>query len=303
MDWWMFAPALTCLVPSGIVGHGIEYVIINFWCTQVFLRSFTPVYAYATSRFLGFPALGKEKNPISPPKLSLNYLSDTKVPWASTYWLLMKASQASLRTVTVAKVGLDSGRLREALGERSIQMTYISHIACFFSFQWSLPVDLQPQMLKTDARFQDSDQFDLNGPISRRCHIMWCILSFQFLQDTLDALFNIMMENSDSDTFDTLVFDALVSTDARRQTAKRIQNSDLGAWRKQTRRWLRGNSLWNLLGRLHLFYLFFNWCLCAEFCPFFYFTTKYDQESKQCLSFFMIKKDHILFFLNYFNKI
>ncbi|XP_048465139.1 dedicator of cytokinesis protein 1-like [Rhincodon typus] len=32
----------------------------------------------------------------------------------------------------------------------------------------------------------------------------------QFLQDTLDALFNIMMENSDSDTFDTLVFDSLV---------------------------------------------------------------------------------------------
>lgn len=36
-------------------------------------------------------------------------------------------------------------------------------------------------------------------------------LFLQFLQDTLDALFNIMMENSDSDTFDTLVFDALVS--------------------------------------------------------------------------------------------
>uniref|UniRef100_A0A8C1WBH2 Dedicator of cytokinesis 1 n=1 Tax=Cyprinus carpio TaxID=7962 RepID=A0A8C1WBH2_CYPCA len=32
----------------------------------------------------------------------------------------------------------------------------------------------------------------------------------KFLQDTLDALFNIMMENSDSETFDTLVFDALV---------------------------------------------------------------------------------------------
>ncbi|XP_068161895.1 dedicator of cytokinesis protein 1 [Antennarius striatus] len=32
----------------------------------------------------------------------------------------------------------------------------------------------------------------------------------KFLQDTLDALFNIMMENSDIDTFDTLVFDALV---------------------------------------------------------------------------------------------
>uniref|UniRef100_A0A8C5AIS3 Dedicator of cytokinesis 1 n=1 Tax=Gadus morhua TaxID=8049 RepID=A0A8C5AIS3_GADMO len=32
----------------------------------------------------------------------------------------------------------------------------------------------------------------------------------KFLQDTLDALFNIMMENSDSDRFDTLVFDALV---------------------------------------------------------------------------------------------
>ncbi|KAM9232799.1 dedicator of cytokinesis protein 1 isoform 7-T7 [Leptosomus discolor] len=32
----------------------------------------------------------------------------------------------------------------------------------------------------------------------------------KFLQDTLDALFNIMMENSESETFDTLVFDALV---------------------------------------------------------------------------------------------
>uniref|UniRef100_A0A4X2MCY3 Dedicator of cytokinesis 1 n=1 Tax=Vombatus ursinus TaxID=29139 RepID=A0A4X2MCY3_VOMUR len=32
----------------------------------------------------------------------------------------------------------------------------------------------------------------------------------KFLQDTLDALFNIMMENSECDTFDTLVFDALV---------------------------------------------------------------------------------------------
>ncbi|EPQ17824.1 Dedicator of cytokinesis protein 1 [Myotis brandtii] len=35
-------------------------------------------------------------------------------------------------------------------------------------------------------------------------------VSPQFLQDTLDALFNIMMENSESETFDTLVFDALV---------------------------------------------------------------------------------------------
>jgi len=35
-------------------------------------------------------------------------------------------------------------------------------------------------------------------------------VSLQFLQDTLDALFNIMMENSESETFDTLVFDALV---------------------------------------------------------------------------------------------
>ncbi|XP_038599409.1 dedicator of cytokinesis protein 1 isoform X1 [Tachyglossus aculeatus] len=32
----------------------------------------------------------------------------------------------------------------------------------------------------------------------------------KFLQDTLDALFNIMMENSESETFDTLVFDSLV---------------------------------------------------------------------------------------------
>lgn len=33
----------------------------------------------------------------------------------------------------------------------------------------------------------------------------------QFLQDTLDALFNIMMEMSDNETYDFLVFDALVS--------------------------------------------------------------------------------------------
>lgn len=32
----------------------------------------------------------------------------------------------------------------------------------------------------------------------------------QFLQDTLDALFNIMMETSEEDTYDTLVFNALV---------------------------------------------------------------------------------------------
>ena len=35
-------------------------------------------------------------------------------------------------------------------------------------------------------------------------------LFFQFLQDTLDALFNIMMDHSDSDQYDTLVFNALV---------------------------------------------------------------------------------------------
>lgn len=34
----------------------------------------------------------------------------------------------------------------------------------------------------------------------------------QFLQDILDALFNIMMEHSHSDAYDILVFDALVRT-------------------------------------------------------------------------------------------
>lgn len=33
----------------------------------------------------------------------------------------------------------------------------------------------------------------------------------KFLQDTLDALFNIMMEMSENETYDFLVFDALVS--------------------------------------------------------------------------------------------
>ncbi len=37
------------------------------------------------------------------------------------------------------------------------------------------------------------------------------VFSAQFLQDTLDALFNIMMETSEKDTYDTLVFNALVS--------------------------------------------------------------------------------------------
>lgn len=36
-------------------------------------------------------------------------------------------------------------------------------------------------------------------------------ISFQFLQDVLDALFNILMQNSDSDVYDNLVLDALVS--------------------------------------------------------------------------------------------
>jgi len=36
------------------------------------------------------------------------------------------------------------------------------------------------------------------------------LLHLQFLQDTLDALFNVLMENKDSDLYDNLVFDALV---------------------------------------------------------------------------------------------
>lgn len=34
----------------------------------------------------------------------------------------------------------------------------------------------------------------------------------QFLQDALDNLFNILIETQDSDEYDELVFDALVST-------------------------------------------------------------------------------------------
>lgn len=34
----------------------------------------------------------------------------------------------------------------------------------------------------------------------------------KFLQDVLDALFNILMHNSDSDLFDNVVFDCLVSS-------------------------------------------------------------------------------------------
>ena len=44
-------------------------------------------------------------------------------------------------------------------------------------------------------------------------HAKWVFFfnfHFQFLQDTLDALFNILMENSDSDLYNQRVFDALV---------------------------------------------------------------------------------------------
>lgn len=41
--------------------------------------------------------------------------------------------------------------------------------------------------------------------------LLMCCLAVQFLQDTLDALFNIMIETSEEDTYDTLVFNALVS--------------------------------------------------------------------------------------------
>ena len=37
------------------------------------------------------------------------------------------------------------------------------------------------------------------------------IAVFQFIHDVLDALFNIFMHNSDSELYDNLVFDALVS--------------------------------------------------------------------------------------------
>lgn len=41
--------------------------------------------------------------------------------------------------------------------------------------------------------------------------LLVCCVAVQFLQDTLDALFNIMIETSEEDTYDTLVFNALVS--------------------------------------------------------------------------------------------
>lgn len=42
-------------------------------------------------------------------------------------------------------------------------------------------------------------------------HLFIVPFPLQFLPDTLDALFNIMMEMSENETYDFLVFDALVS--------------------------------------------------------------------------------------------
>lgn len=38
------------------------------------------------------------------------------------------------------------------------------------------------------------------------------LVILQFLQDLLDSLFSILMQNTISDVYDNLVFDALVST-------------------------------------------------------------------------------------------
>lgn len=51
----------------------------------------------------------------------------------------------------------------------------------------------------------------LTLPLSSRSCREVCVAA-QFLQDTLDALFNIMMETSEKETYDTLVFNALVSS-------------------------------------------------------------------------------------------
>lgn len=48
--------------------------------------------------------------------------------------------------------------------------------------------------------------------VQRKCQSNFRFSCLQFLQDTLDALFNIMMEMSDNETYDFLVFDALVSS-------------------------------------------------------------------------------------------
>lgn len=48
--------------------------------------------------------------------------------------------------------------------------------------------------------------------LSQNHQITSVFFFLQFLQDTLDALFNIMMEMSDNETYDFLVFDALVSS-------------------------------------------------------------------------------------------
>lgn len=41
--------------------------------------------------------------------------------------------------------------------------------------------------------------------------ILWDFAILQFLQDLLDSLFSILMQNTISDVYDNLVFDALVS--------------------------------------------------------------------------------------------
>lgn len=56
----------------------------------------------------------------------------------------------------------------------------------------------------------------------------------KFLQDVLDALFNILMQNSDSDLYDNMVFDCLV----RRISSYKAVNTHLLHYNIYLRRFL-----------------------------------------------------------------
>ncbi len=73
------------------------------------------------------------------------------------------------------------------------------------------------------------------------------------LQDTLDALFNIMMEHSQTDDYDILVFDALVSTSKHTHIFTVLKNNgSKGLFLQKCLRWTIFGSLNNLYGEEHL---------------------------------------------------
>ncbi|KAJ6658653.1 hypothetical protein lerEdw1_019813 [Lerista edwardsae] len=99
-------------------------------------------------------------------------------------------------TLPVTKVEMEDGSPAK----------YLHHGTNFTPTKDSTKDSFQVATLICSTKLTQNADPDHSNP----CLISPSFLGHQFLQDTLDALFNIMMEMSDNESYDFLVFDALV---------------------------------------------------------------------------------------------